>query len=190
MLTTPTIASITGAMQVQETVKLLHGLEVPSGKGIYYNGQTYRTSLISYTRREDCCSHDTYEKIVELNAGVNDLSVGALLEKAAEYTGNEPVLLLDQEIVQTFFCPNCNKVENVCRPFETVVPAQVRCLECDINRIPNVSARLAQNSTVKDIPLKQIGIPLFHVVQVETTCHRVCFELKGDKSLVFKGWEK
>ena len=35
--TTPTIASIIGALQVQEAIKLLHGLEVPAGKGIYFN---------------------------------------------------------------------------------------------------------------------------------------------------------
>ncbi len=64
--TAPTIASMMAALQVQEALKLLHGLPVAAGSAMVYNGvgnQFYSTRL---PRREDCLSHETYPEPVEL----------------------------------------------------------------------------------------------------------------------------
>lgn len=190
LLTTPTTASIIGALQVQEAIKLLHGLPTPAGQGIYYNGQTYRTSLITYPRRVDCYSHETYDPIIELNAGVDDLTIGGFLELARQHVGEEVALLLDQEIVRAFYCPQCQATETVYRPFEKVVPDQVPCPTCGANRLPDVTARLVANSAADKVPLKQVGIPNLQILRVETPGAQYFFELSDDRCKVFKGWEE
>ncbi len=58
--TAPTIASMMAALQVQEALKLLHGMPVAAGSALVYNGvanQFYSTRL---PFRDDCLSHETY----------------------------------------------------------------------------------------------------------------------------------
>lgn len=189
MLTTPTSASMIAALQVQEAVKLLHGLEIPAGKGIYFNGQTYRLSLITYPRRAQCYSHQTYPEIIRLEAGSASLTVGAFLELVARYADSEVALCLDQEVVPKLFCPPCQSLQVVYRPFEKVVPTQVKCPQCGNNRIPTVTTRLVLNEEVRETPLTQLGVPFFHVVRVATPTKCLYFELTQDKDKVLSGWK-
>ena len=67
--TAPTIASMMGALQVQEALKLIHGLPVAAGSALVFNGvanQFYSTRL---PFREDCLSHETYPEPIELPLG-------------------------------------------------------------------------------------------------------------------------
>ena len=75
--TAPTIASMMAALQVQEALKLLHGLPVAAGSAMVFNGvanQFYSTRL---PRRDDCLSHETYPEPVELAMGNQSSVVGA-----------------------------------------------------------------------------------------------------------------
>src|SRR5262249_32286543 len=63
--TTPTIASMMAALQVQESLKLIHGLPVVAGSALVFNGvgnQFYTTRL---PRRDDCLSHESYPEAEE-----------------------------------------------------------------------------------------------------------------------------
>ena len=67
--TAPTIASMMAALEVQEALKLLHGMPVAAGSALVYNGvanQFYSTKL---PFRDDCLSHETYPAAVELPLG-------------------------------------------------------------------------------------------------------------------------
>src|SRR5918998_1206222 len=67
--TAPTIASMMAALEVQEALKLLHGLPVSAGGALVFNGvsnQFYSTQL---PRREDCLSHESYPTPTELPLG-------------------------------------------------------------------------------------------------------------------------
>jgi len=188
MPTTPTSASIIGALQVQEAVKLLHGLEVPAGTGFYFNGQTYKTSLITYSRRQDCPSHDPYDNIIPLDAGTDTLTVGAFLDLAAQTLGEEPILLLERELVRQLFCPQCQQTEAIYRPFAAVVPDLIPCPDCPSNRIPDITTRLTRQGAAAQISLKQIGVPGLAILKVESGHHPFFFELKQDEALLLPGW--
>ena len=58
--TTPTIASIIGAMQAQEALKIIHGLPVEAGKVTHFNGMNNDMHTSAYSAREDCECHWTY----------------------------------------------------------------------------------------------------------------------------------
>ena len=69
--TTPTIASIIGAMQSQEALKLINNLPVEAGKVTHFNGLVNTMHTTAYVAREDCLSHWTYGDITELPARAN-----------------------------------------------------------------------------------------------------------------------
>ncbi len=189
MPTTPTMASVIGGLQVQEAVKIMHGLQVPSGSGFIVNGQTYRSLLLAYTRREDCPNHEARAEVVELDAGVDELTVGSLADLVARHTGEDLVLLLDRDIVSLLYCPQCHETEAVYRPFEDVVPNKVACCKCGSNRIPSVITRLVPDATIGALPLRQLGIPPLHILRVEAAGRTMQFELAGDRARVFEGWD-
>jgi adenylyltransferase/sulfurtransferase len=186
--TTPTSASFTAALQVQEAVKLLHGLPVPAGRGIYFNGQALRLSVITYPRREDCYAHETYGPIRELAAGVGGLTVGSFLSLASRAAGAEAALLLDHDLVLALFCPRCRAAEAVYRPFAEAVPALAACPTCGADRTPHVTTRLTAATPRPEVPLRQVGIPPWHVVRVEAGGQPWFFELAGDKPQALEAW--
>jgi molybdopterin/thiamine biosynthesis adenylyltransferase len=62
--TTVTSAGMIASMQVQEAVKLLHRDKIEptlAGKGVVYNGLTHDSYVVTFARRDNCLSHDTYE---------------------------------------------------------------------------------------------------------------------------------
>ena len=78
--TTPVIASIVGAVQVQEALKLVHRQEMEDGKFtslcgsmFYYEGQHLTTRLTSFKAYdEDCCVHDTWSPIIPVKLSVQN----------------------------------------------------------------------------------------------------------------------
>ena len=96
--TAPTIASMMAALQVQEALKLIHGMPVDAGCALVFNGvgnQFYRTAL---PFREDCLSHESY-------SGYRGVSVGAssraseLLSIARKELEGPLSLVLDRDLV-------------------------------------------------------------------------------------------
>ena len=104
--TAPTIASMMAALQVQEALKLLHGMPVAAGSALVFNGvgnQFYSTRL---PRREDCLSHETYPEPVELPLS-NRSTVAELFEAARAHVEGPLELALDRELVVALECPRC-----------------------------------------------------------------------------------
>lgn len=188
LLTTPTSASIIAGLQVQEAVKLLHGLDVPAGKSLYFNGQTHQLTMLTLTRRADCYSHEPYAEIIALETGVDDLTIGTFFAVAEAITGQSVTLLLDEEIVTRFYCPQCEQFELIYQPYDMVVPAHVSCPHCNVNRIPRVAVRLLQEEAAAQIPLRQIGIPPWQILRAETAHRQYYFELANDKELIVREW--
>ena len=60
--TTPTISSIIAGIQVQEAVKLIHGLPTLASKGYIFEGMNHSSYVVEYTENTDCMSHYTVAK--------------------------------------------------------------------------------------------------------------------------------
>ena len=81
--TTPISASIIGALQVQEALKLLHRFEFPMiqlSYGIFFNGMTNTLNSFRFRRLDKCLSHDNFDRIFELSIGVQTITFRDLLE--------------------------------------------------------------------------------------------------------------
>ena len=84
--TTPTTSSVVAGIQAQEAVKLLHGLPVLRGQGFVFDGEHHQSYTVSYSRREDCPSHDRDVPVVELPGYGAATRAGDLLERVMSST--------------------------------------------------------------------------------------------------------
>lgn len=189
-ITTPMSASIIGAMQVQEGVKLLHGLSMQGSQGVYYSAESLRLTHVAYPRRADCPAHERYAPITSLPYGVQELTIGLLLELAQKQMGEKAFLALPDKIVTYFFCPHCDLMEKVYRPYRLVVPGQVLCEKCGTARVYDVTSTVTRSDATRDLPLAQLGIPAFDILDVRAGQQRAFFELAGDQERVLAGWNR
>ncbi len=183
-ITTPMSASIIGAMQVQEAVKLLHGQRWENSQGVYYSAETLRLTHVDYPRRQDCPAHDPVGRVISLPLSAARSTVGQIIEAAQEHLGDKPVLLLPDQIVTYLFCPQCDRMEEVYRPLREVVPNDILCPECQVARVYDVKSTLPANDQTRDLPLAQLGIPAFDILEVHAGRQQVWLELTGDQA----GW--
>ena len=57
--TTPTTSSVIAGIQVQEAVKMLHGLPTMTGRGFIFDGMHHQSYMTTYSRLDDCPSHES-----------------------------------------------------------------------------------------------------------------------------------
>jgi molybdopterin/thiamine biosynthesis adenylyltransferase/DNA-binding transcriptional regulator YhcF (GntR family) len=178
--TTPTIASIIGAMQAQEALKLIHGMPVEPGKVIHFNGMTNSMHTAAYLPREDCESHWTYGAIQELPARADRTTLEDLLRIARADLGAEAVLDLDQELVLSLHCPNCHTTEPVLRPLSEVSFEDGHCPSCGVLRETELSHQITGSEDFLHRTLSSVGVPPLHVVRAHNAQEFRFYELSGD----------
>ena len=178
--TTPTIASIIGAMQAQESLKLIHNLPVEPGKVIRYNGLTNDMYTSAYQAREDCESHWVYGDITELPLKSAHTSIRDLLHIAQVDLGNQAVLEFDQEIILSLTCPTCHTTEQVFKPISSVSFQAAHCAVCGTLREIEMSHTIDGSETYLDRTLLSMGVPPLHVIRANNGSEFRFYELTGD----------
>ena len=163
--TAPTIASMMAALQVQEALKLIHGMPVAAGTALVFNGignQFYSTRL---PRRDDCLSHETYPEPVPLEIGP-DVPARVLFDRSRSTIAGPLELVLDRDLAVALTCPACESREEVSIPQGRLGQSRARCEHCGGGRVPEVVDRVAETSPLADRPLRALGVPARDVVQV------------------------
>jgi molybdopterin/thiamine biosynthesis adenylyltransferase len=100
--TTPTIASIIGAMQVQEAVKYLHkqtDMLLLDGKGFVYNGLTNDSYIVEYQVKQDCNSRYTFGVISEGDVLFEEATLLDVFEFGVKSYGEEFNIDFNNEVV-------------------------------------------------------------------------------------------
>ena len=185
--TAPTIASMMAALQVQEALKLLHGMPVAGGSALVFNGvgnQFYSTRL---PFREDCLSHESYPKPTELNLGHHS-TVADLFREARGALSGPLVLALDRELVEVIECPRCDWRAEMMRPRSKVPMAESVCPTCDEPARPRLVDRIAEDSPLAGRSLADLGVPPYDIVRVEGDSETGFFLLAGDRDGLASGW--
>ncbi len=110
--TTPTISSIIAGLQVQEAVKLLHGLPVLAGKGFIFEGLNHTSYRVEYTENADCMSHHTFAEIISLEEASRELTLKQLLATARQKLGAHDVVVeFSRDIIHKLTCQGCGAAE-------------------------------------------------------------------------------
>lgn len=190
--TTPTIASIIGAIESQEALKLIHHKPVKAGRVIHFNGMTNDMHDTAYTPVEDCESHWTYGEITELPLRADSTTIKELLQIARRDLGSDAVVELDQELVLALTCPQCGSREEVLQPISTVGFNRAHCPTCGILRETELSHTIHGDEDFLGRTLSSVGVPLLHILRAYNAQEYRFYELSGDldDALHFSHFEK
>jgi len=197
--TTPVSASIIGAVQAQEAMKIIHAEEIEAGafntligNMFHYDGKNNQAGTFDFNSYNDeCISHEFWENIVEIQELSADTKIGEALEIIKKTLAVETVAvnLRNDKFVDYLSSRTDNK------KFVAMIPGSY---------IPNFidSSKELEYLSIKDgglyqhayedideefpypdLTFKQIGIPYLDVLQVTTEKGYAYVELSADLKL-------
>lgn len=182
--TTPTSASVIAGMQCQEAVKLLHGLEVLESKGYMFNGLTLDSYVISYPRKEDCFSHETYGEIRKIGKSVTITTLGELLSEVKKELGNDAIIEFNNEILYTLECSNCGVSNIILKSLGKITEREGICPSCGNMQNANTLHSINGSETFLDKTFAEIGIPPFDIIVGRKNMTQIFLEFNQDAPAV------
>jgi len=179
--TTPTISSIIAGLQVQEAVKLLHGLPVLAGKGFIFEGLNHTSYKVEYTENADCMSHYTLGEVISLEERSRDLTLAQLLARARQHLGSgEAVLEFSRDVIHKLACPGCGAEEELFAAVGTVSYARGKCSACGQMQSVITAHSYSGTEPFGQRTLDRLGLPLYDVFSARSAEREIAFLLTGD----------
>lgn len=183
--TTPTISSIIAGIQVQEAVKLIHGLPVLSGKGYIFEGLNHSSYVVEYTENSDCMSHYTLENVIPLQQRSGDVTLAELLARVREDMQADDVILeFSRDVVQKLTCPECGGEEERYMPVGAIRYQHGLCPKDGQMRSVTTIHGYRGEAELGRRTLDQVGVPLFDVFTGRSGQREVAYLMAGDKPQV------
>lgn len=198
--TTPISASIIGAMQVQEAMKVINKeneddtkFHTLVGRILHYEGMSNTMNIYKHSSwKKNCTAHECWDDIMECPTLSADMSVKACFAELRNLlqTDSVEINMRNNKFVDRIVTDRTNL------EFEVMMPDSQ--LESHIKQTPELRKLSYRNrffkSTYENIDaefpyqtlsLKQLGIPYFDVIQVSTDKGLFYIELTADKPLFF-----
>jgi len=183
--TTPTISSIIAAVQCQEAVKFLHGLDTLRGRGWVFDGLSTEAYQVVYQQKEECYSHEILDEIVEMPASAETFTVAEALAAARNLLGPDAELELGRDVLEKLVCPRCREEEAVFTSLGRVKAGKAFCPRCpEVRREAVTFYKIRGHEPFLDKTLAQIGVPLFDILIARSHDRAVGLELTGDSAKV------
>ena len=134
--TTPTTASVIGAIQAQEVVKRLHGLAALDGTAYFFEGLHHNSYTVEYPRSPSCPWHETQPPIeappeLDYRTPLRDV-----WSWAADRLEGLDAIDLSRELVERFHCVQCGSESEVFASIEHGPVEAARCDKCGAERVP------------------------------------------------------
>jgi hypothetical protein len=154
-------------LQVQEALKLLHGLPTSAGEALIWNGVANSFYKTAFQRREDCLSHETYPEPVELPLSAAEATAEDLFREAAGHFGGSGALTLalDRDLVVSLDCA-CGHGREVMKPQQLVGAADAKCPKCGDDARPRMEHMIAAGSALAKARLSALGVAAYDIVCV------------------------
>jgi len=171
----PTVAtsgSIIAGLQAQEAIKLLHregDTYEFAGRGFVFNGHTHDSYTVTYERREDCLSHDTYD----FDAALRWPTTRSFADLIATHGDSDTVIDLEAELVVSLTCPSCDRTDLVRRPLLELTVEEAACPTCEAERqiLPAHRVDRTMPELLEATPA-DVGLPAFDVVTLRSGYER------------------
>ncbi|HWF06753.1 MAG TPA: ThiF family adenylyltransferase, partial [Candidatus Angelobacter sp.] len=180
-----TISSIIGGIQVQEAVKLLHGLPVLAGKGFIFEGLNHTSYKVEYTENAECMSHYTFAEVVRLNETSRDFTLAQLLTHARRELGSQDVALeFSRDVIHKLVCPGCGAEEELFAAVGTVPYGRGKCPGDSHMRTVVTAHGYSGTESFGDRTLDQLGLPLFDVFTARSAEREIAYLMAGDEKHV------
>ena len=181
--TAPTISSMIGGLQVQEALKLIHGMAVETGGAMIYNGISNRVYKTAFQRRDDCLSHETYPEPIALAVSARENTAEQLFEAVRQQAQESGTMqmALERDLVVKVECRQCQTSQTIMRPLQKVGVDQAICPECKQTSKPDLEHSVVSGSELAQYRLSELGIPPFDMVRVELSKGEKVFLLDADR---------
>ena len=183
--TTPTISSIIAGIQVQEAVKLIHGMPTLASKGYVFEGMNHSSYTVEYTENPDCMSHYTLPQIVHLSETSAELTLEALRRRAqSDLESRDVAIEFSRDIVQKFVCPACQEEEELYRPVGSVAFQRAKCAKDGQLRTVSTLHSYSGEEELGGRTLDTLGLPLLDVFTARSGDREIAYIPYGDAPLV------
>jgi molybdopterin/thiamine biosynthesis adenylyltransferase len=183
--TTPTISSIIAGLQVQEAVKLLHGLPVLAGKGFIFEGLNHTSYRVEYTENADCMSHYSFGEMVSLPNASQEMTLAHLYQRAQQDLNSQNVVLeFSRDVIHKLSCPACGAEEELFSAVGKVTYAQGRCGADGQMRAVITMHSYSGAEPYGNRTLDQLGLPLFDVFSARSDEREIAYLIAGDQKAV------
>lgn len=193
--TTPVIASIIGAIQTQEAMKLLHPEELYKknltslcGQWFHYEGMHNNVKIYkSSNYNADCPSHEYWKPVFKLPQLSADITVGECLNLLKDLLNVQSVEinLRNDKFVDKIVTRNDNQTYRAMLP-ESKIPDYIDSnpslycrLRMDLNQ--NTYENIDEEFPYQELTLHEIGIPYYDVLQITTENGYYYVELTKDE---------
>ncbi len=178
--TTPTTASIIGAMQAAEAIKLLHGLDSLAGSGFVFEGFGHGSYRINYPISPDCPWHEPAAAIESIDWLHSDTPLEQLWTEAERRLGRVDAIDLGREIVERLECPQCGHSQACLQAAEKVRAEALVCSGCGAECAPVFLHSIIASSPLLQKTARQIGLPAWEVVWARGGDTCLGLEFAGD----------
>ena len=183
--TTPTISSVIAGIEVQEAVKLLHGMPTLAGSGFVFEGLNHTSYKVEYTANPACMSHFTFADVVELPQKSSELTLEDLRRHGAKDLGADDVVVeFSRDIVHALECPQCGAKDELFVPVGSVRYEEGRCVNDGQMRVVKTIHSYSGNESFGARKLDALGLPLYDVFSVRTDEAEKAYLIGGDKVAV------
>ena len=182
--TTPTTASVIGAMQVQEFVKHLHGLPSLFGSGVVFDGREHASYRVAYPIAPDCPWHEAMPAIEEMPYWSSATPLMEVYAEAVRRLGGCDALDLSRELVEAMECVRCGTRAEVFRSAEKVNADQLICEHCGQEASPVFFHSVPSGSPHLQRSAHALGVPPWDVIWARFGDSLLAFELSGDRPVV------
>jgi adenylyltransferase/sulfurtransferase len=188
--TTPTTSAVIAGIQVQEALKLLHGLPSLSGKGYVFEGLHHTSYLTEYTPDPDCLSHYVFDRLLRLPRRSDETTLGDLMAIAVNELSTEDVTLeFSRDVIWKLVHPITRTEEERFAPLGSIAFEEghdpedgvlrdvVTChgfTRTELNESPQWSNRL----------LSDLGLPPYDVFVARSASAEVAMLMAGDAASV------
>lgn len=196
--TTPISASIVGAVQAQEAMKIIHqgcyeGDKLPfttlQGKMWRYEGLTNTTNSYRFASwKKSCPAHEQWSNITPIPDMSADMTIAKAFSVLKEKLGVRAleINLMNNKFIEAIVSDRPEKEFNVMIPESKLdilisETPELRKLSYKTIFHKKFYENIDADFPFKDLTLKQIGIPYFDVIKVSTDKGEYYVELAGDK---------
>ena len=196
--TTPISASIIGAMQVQEAMKIIHldsaddsQFKTLQGKMLRYEGMTNSMNIYKYSSwKKNCPAHEQWHDIVDGKELSATMSVKDALKYLKSLLGVKAleINMRNNKFIDKIVSDRPEKEYDVMIPESKLDEyinsnAELRKLSYRTLFHKSFFENIDSDFPYKELTLQQIGIPQFDVIQVATEKGQFFVELTGDANL-------
>jgi molybdopterin/thiamine biosynthesis adenylyltransferase len=181
--TTPTTSSVIAGIQVQEALKLLHGLPTMAGQGFVFDGMNHQSYMVTYSRSEDCPSHDAMASVETLPWSIRETTVRDLLKRVRSDLGRTAVVEVNHDLLSSLTCPACHETHPRFASLGKVTEADGLCPRCGAECTPNMYHTIGDDFPL-DKTLHELGVPLWDVLAGRCGMDERYYEFSGDRSSV------